>query len=123
MKRKVLVTDDDLGIRRLYERELAKDGYDVVSASTGQEALAKVREERPDLIILDIRMPGMDGIQILSRILEEDNELPVIINTAYSSYKDNFMSWAADAYLVKSSDLSELKETVSSLLHKRSCCL
>lgn len=116
MKKKVLITDDDHGIRLFYERELKKEGYTVVSASNGQEAIEQVKSEHPDLVIMDIRMPGMDGIQTMSRILEENNEMPVIINSAYSSYKDNFMSWSADAYLVKSTDLSELKSTVRSLL-------
>ena len=82
MKRRVLVADDEVSIRHLYKRELVKEGYDVLLASNGQEAIHQVQSERPDLVILDIRMPGMDGIQVLSRILEENNELPVIINSA-----------------------------------------
>ena len=120
MKKKVLITEDDLGIRKLYERELKKEGYDVVVASNAQEAMDRVREEKPDLVVMDIRMPGTDGIQALSCILEENSELPVVINTAYTSYKDNFMSWSADAYLVKSMDTSELKSTVRTLLEKGS---
>ncbi len=119
MKKKVLIADDEVSIRRLYERELKKEGYEVLTAENGQEAIQQVQSHKPDLVILDIRMPGMDGIQVLSRILEENNELPVIISTAYSSYKENFMSWAADAYVVKSSDLSELKSTVRAVLEQR----
>ena len=63
-------------------------------------------------------MPGMDGIEALGRILGQDNTLPVILNTAYSSYKDNFMSWSADAYVVKSSDLTELKAEIRKALEK-----
>ena len=119
MKKKVLIADDEISIRRLYERELKKEGYEVLTAENGQQALQQVQTQKPDLVILDIRMPGMDGIQTLGRMLEENNELPVIISTAYSSYKENFMSWAADAYVVKSSDLSELKSTVRSVLEQR----
>ena len=115
MKR-VLVADDEHSIRKLYERELKKEGYEVLFATNGQEAIQMVRTGRPDLIVMDIRMPGMDGIEAMSRILEENNELPVVINTAYSSYKDNFLSWSADAYLTKSADLSELKGTIKTIL-------
>jgi DNA-binding response OmpR family regulator len=119
MKKKVLITDDDLGIRKFYERELTKEGYDVLVASNGREAIEQVQTGKPDLVIMDIRMPGIDGIQTMVRILEENNEIPVIINSAYSNYRDNFLSWTADAYLVKSSDLTELKSTVKSLLVTR----
>jgi CheY-like chemotaxis protein len=66
-------------------------------------------------------MPGMDGIETLGRILSMDNELPVIIHTAYAQYKDNFMSWSADAYIVKSpSGLAELKAAIQRVLAARS---
>ena len=115
----VLVADDELSIRKLYQRELSREGYHVVCASNGQEAITKSREAAPDLVIMDVRMPGMDGIEAMGRILEENNEVPIVLNTAYTSYKDSFLSWSADAYLTKSSDLSELKETVHTLLHSR----
>jgi CheY-like chemotaxis protein len=113
----VLVADDEVSIRKLYQRELNREGYNVVFASNAQEAVQKARENTPDLVIMDIRMPGMDGIEAMGRILEENNEIPVVINTAYSSYKDSFMSWCADAYVTKSSDLTELKETVKKILN------
>lgn len=112
----VLVADDELSIRKLFQRELTREGYNVLFASNAQEAIRMARENNPDLVILDIRMPGMDGIEAMGRILEEQNDLPVVINTAYSSYKDSFLSWSADAYVTKSSDLTELKETVRNLL-------
>jgi len=114
--KKVLVADDEPSIRKLYERELKKEGYEVLFATNGQEAIQRARADRPDLIVMDIRMPGMDGIEAMSRILEENNSLPVVINTAYSSYKENFLSWSADAYLTKSADLTELKGTIRTLL-------
>jgi DNA-binding response OmpR family regulator len=60
----------------------------------------------------------MNGIEALGRILSKDNKLPIILNTAYSSYKDNFMSWAADAYIVKSADLTELKSQIKEVMEK-----
>ncbi len=112
----ILVVEDEKNLRMLYKEELTAEGYDVVLADSGEEALEIVERRRPDLIVLDIRMPGMDGIEALGRILGKDRSIPVIINTAYSSYKDNFMTWTADAYVVKSSDLSELKTTIKRLL-------
>ena len=112
----VLVADDEVSIRKLYQRELQREGYNVVFATSGQEAIQKAREATPDLVIMDIRMPGMDGLEAMGRILEENNQVPVVINTAYSAYKDSFLSWCADAYVTKSSDLSELKDAVRGLL-------
>jgi len=112
----VLVADDEVVIRKLYQRELQSEGYNVVFATNGQEAIQKARESSPDLVIMDIRRPGMDGLEAMGRILEENNEIPVVINTAYSAYKDSFLSWCADAYVTKSSDLTELKDTIRNIL-------
>jgi len=116
---KLLVVEDDANQRRLYEQELTDEGYQVRTAAGGKEALAEIGKERPDLVIMDISMPGMDGIEALGKVLGVDNTIPVILNTAYANYKDNFLSWAADAYVVKSSDLTELKETIKTVLKKR----
>lgn len=116
----VLVADDEVSIRKLYQRELQDEGYNVVFATNGQEAIQKARDAAPDLVIMDVRMPGMDGLEAMGRILEENNQIPVVINTAYSAYKDSFLSWSADAYVTKSSDLTELKDTVRSILRENS---
>ena len=115
----VLVVEDDQHQRELYREELSDDGYRVITAADGREALSVVREETPDIVILDINMPVMDGLDTLSRLLEHNSHMPVIINTAYASYQDSFTSWSADAYVVKSSDLTELKQTVQRLLAAR----
>jgi len=115
----ILVVEDDKNQRLLYEQELKLEGYEVVTASDGKDALEKIQEQLPNLIIMDINMPKMDGIETMGKILGKNKEIPVIINTAYSNYKDNFMSWAADAYIVKSSNLSELKNTVKEVLAKK----
>lgn len=114
----VLVVEDDKNQRLLYEKELKDEGYDVVLARDGRDALKKVGSEKVDLVVLDIRMPGIDGIETLGNILSVNKKLPVILNTAYSSYKENFMSWAADRYIIKSSDLTELKQSVKELLDR-----
>lgn len=112
----ILVVDDDDAIRMLIEMELAEEGYRVLTASNAKDALEMVQSEDLDLVILDIRMPGMDGLEALPRILGLKEGLKVILNTAYSQYQESFMSWAADAYVIKSADLSELKAKVKELL-------
>ncbi len=112
----ILVVDDDEPVRNLLKEELTEDGYRVITASNARDALKLVENEPLDLVILDIRMPGMDGLEALPRILGLKEGLPVILNTAYSQYKESFMSWAADAYVIKSSDLTELKAKVKELI-------
>jgi two-component system response regulator (stage 0 sporulation protein F) len=114
--RTVLVVDDEESIRFLYREELEEEGYTVITAADGDEALRKVRSDKPDLITLDIRMPGMDGIEVLQRIREMDKEIPVIMSTAYGEYRNDFNVWASDAYVIKTANLGELKETIKRLL-------
>ncbi len=118
-KVRILVADDEPNLRLLYQSELEADGYTVVTASDGKEALDKIDKERPDLVVLDIRMPGMDGVETLNRIIDKYRTLPVILNTAFSNYKDSFMTWPADAYVVKSSDVGELRKRIAEVLAKR----
>lgn len=113
----ILVVEDDKNQLLLYEQELSLEGYNIITARDGLEAIKKVKEESPDLIIMDINMPRMNGIESMGKILTEQ-KVPIIINTAYSIYKDNFMSWSADAYIIKSSDLSELKNKIKELIGK-----
>ncbi|MBE9536391.1 MAG: response regulator [Proteobacteria bacterium] len=116
--KKILVVDDEENIRFLYKEELGDEGYEVVLASSGKEALELLEANKPDLITLDIKMPEMDGIETLKKIKEIDKGMPVILCTAYGQYKQDFSSWASDAYVVKSADLKELKETISKILEK-----
>ncbi len=118
MLKKVLIVDDEPHLRLLYETELRRAGFETMSAANAEQGLEYVDAMRPDLVVLDIRMPGMDGVEALQRILDRDNSIPVVLNTAYSSYRDNFMTWAADAYVTKASDVSELVNTVRELLHE-----
>jgi DNA-binding response OmpR family regulator len=114
--KKLLIVDDEKNLRMLYKTEFEVEGYQVDTAPDAQEALSMFEHERYDLVILDIKMPGMDGVEALGKFLGRDNKIPVIINSAYDSYKDNFMSWAADSYVIKSSDLGELKQKVKEAL-------
>ncbi len=115
-KKKIMVVDDEEAIRVLYVDEFEDEGYDVVACSNGEEALEVFDKEKPDLVILDIAMPGMSGLEVLSKIKEKSPKTPVIMSTAYSHYKDDFYTYVADAYIVKSPDLTELKDKVKDLL-------
>jgi two-component system response regulator (stage 0 sporulation protein F) len=110
--KKILVADDEMSIRLLYSEELREEGYEVFIASNGKEALEVVEKEPLDLIILDIKMPEMSGIEVLRQIKEKYPNLPVLLSSAYSEYKQDFGTWASEEYLVKSSDLEDLKVAV-----------
>ncbi len=116
---KVLIVDDEENVRELYKAELIDEGYEVLLASNGKEAIQCIQKDVPDIVVMDIRMPEMDGIEALGRLVARYKDLPVILNTAYSSYRDDFRTWAAEAYVVKSSDLSELKAKIRDILEKR----
>ena len=116
---KILLIDDEENILMLYQQELLEDGYQVLTAQNAREGIDKIKAELFDLVVMDIRMPAMDGLEALGRILGLKKDIPVILNTAYSNYKDDFMSWAADAYVVKSSDLTQLKTTIREVLDKK----
>ncbi|MCF6291237.1 MAG: response regulator [Desulfobacterales bacterium] len=114
--KKILLVDDEEGIHLLYREELEEEGYEVHSALGGSEALDKLPIIAPDLVILDINMPDMNGIEVLRRMKEINPKLPVILSTAYHEYKQDLGAWASDGYIVKSADLSELKAAVKRCL-------
>jgi len=114
---KLLIVDDDTNIQRLYKEELEEEGYNVVIAGTGKEALEMFERENPDIVTLDILMPDIDGISLLRKMKEQRPNIPIIMSTAYD-YRDDFAVWASEAYIVKSSDLAELKSTIKKLIDK-----
>jgi CheY-like chemotaxis protein len=116
--KKILLVEDEESLRLLYSEELSNEGYEVFTAENGKEALRQVESVRPDLIILDIVMPVMDGMEALGQIMGKERTIPIIIHTSYPGYREDFMSWAADAYVAKSSDSQELKDTVRKLLER-----
>ncbi len=115
----ILLVEDDKNQRLLYEQELKFEGYDIVTAADGKEALEKAQEQPLDMVIMDINLPKMNGLEAIGRILSKNKGIPIIINTAYGNYKDSFMSWMADAYIIKSSDLTELKNKIKEFLTRK----
>jgi len=117
---RLLIIDDEGDIRHLYAAELEDEGHEVVSTGKSSEALDLMRHREFDLVILDIQLDQESGLELLQKIARERGQLPVILCTAFSSYRDDFSSWLADAYVVKSSDLNELKEQVRHVLARHS---
>jgi DNA-binding NtrC family response regulator len=117
---RILVVDDESSIRLLYSHELVDEGYEVITAAGAEEAAEKLRKDEFDLILLDIKLKNESGLDLLQRIVKERHNLPVILCTAFSCYKDDFSAWLADGYVVKSSDLKELKEEIRRVLDKKS---
>ena len=115
----ILVVDDDENQRLLYRQELELAGYHVETAANGPQAIDRVGKGGIDVVLLDVAMPGMDGIEVLGRLLDIERQLPIILNTAYSSYKEDFMTWAAESYVTKSGDLRELRGKIREALVKR----
>ena len=113
---KILIVDDEEHIRFLYSEELAEVGYEVITAESGEGLLEQIEAERPDLVVLDIKMVGYNGLDLLQDIRNRFYNLPVVLCTAYDTFKEDMKSIAADFYVIKSFDLTELKKKISMAL-------
>ncbi|UCH00260.1 MAG: response regulator [Deltaproteobacteria bacterium] len=109
---KILVVDDEEHIRLLYSEELSEAGYEVITAADGYKLTERIDSEKPDLVILDIKMIDYNGLDLLQEIRNKFYNLPVILCTAYDTFKDDIKSIAADFYVIKSFDLTELKKKI-----------
>jgi DNA-binding response OmpR family regulator len=116
---KILVVDDEKSIRALCAEELSEEGYEVVTTGEGKEVMGLIAREKPSVVILDIRMEDCDGLDLLQDLRNAYPGLPIILNTAYDSYRDDVKSVAADYYVVKSFDLSELKTKIAALIKEQ----
>jgi len=116
---KLLVVDDEANIRLLYSEELADEGYEVVTAANIAEATEKLQLNIFDLAVLDIKLKNESGIELLQQLVKERHDMPVILCSAFSCYKDDFSAWLADGYVVKSGDLTELKHEIARVLAKK----
>jgi DNA-binding NtrC family response regulator len=116
---KLLVVDDESNIRLLYSQELSEEGHQVVTAASAGEAVEKLADSDFDLVVLDIKLKNESGLDLLQKIVKERHDMPVILSTAFSCYKDDFSAWLADGYVVKSSDPQELKDEINRVLAKK----
>jgi DNA-binding NtrC family response regulator len=116
---RLLVVDDEANIRLLYSEELSEEGYQVVTAASISEATERLQEGSFDLAVLDIKLRNESGIELLQQLVKERHDMPVILCSAFSCYKDDFSAWLADGYVVKSGDLTELKQEIARVLGKK----
>ena len=117
--KKTLVVAEEQDTRFLYKKELEADGYSVAVATTCEEALQTINSQAPDLIILDIKKPETDGIELMSKVKDEKGDIPIIICTPQGPYKQDFRIWASDAYVVNSVDIREIKLSTKEIFNQR----
>lgn len=114
----ILLVEHNTDQRMLYEMALRDDGYNVVSVSNAKEALLNVEFLSPDVIVLDILLPDMDGIQLIGRLLYFNKRHKIVVHTAYEIFENNLIMCGVDAYVLKSSDLAALKNKIRKLLEQ-----
>lgn len=115
---RLLIVDDEKNIRHLYAADLKDAGYQVETAEDGASAAQMLNNYDFDLVVLDIHMGNESGLDLLQEIVQSKKDLPVILCSAYSCYKEDFSSWLADGYVVKSSDTSALRAEIERVLAK-----
>jgi CheY-like chemotaxis protein len=114
----ILHVEDEGSVRFLYKEVFEELGYEVIQATTGEEALQVLRKRKPDVIILDLKMPGIGGRGFLEKFHRMKLQIPVVVSTAYPFMALDTSALRADAYIIKSGDLDELVDKVASLVGK-----
>jgi DNA-binding response OmpR family regulator len=117
---RLLLVEDEPAHLDFYRRLLAEDGHEVAEAHCGKDAITVAKSFCPSVVILDLVLPDMDGTEAIARLLSECGHPKIVINTCYESFRFDFRCWGADAFVVKSSDPSELRAKVRQLLSTRS---
>ncbi len=117
-KRKILVVDDEADILELLASRLKANNYDVVTAVDGEDALAKISKEKPDAVLCDIMMPRLGGLDVLRKIRETDDRLPIFMITAYTN-EERFKianQYNASGFIVKTEDLQSQIENIAAII-------
>ncbi|MBI5873105.1 MAG: response regulator [Candidatus Omnitrophica bacterium] len=118
-KKKILVVDDELNFLEMVKRRLSDSGYEVVTATTGAQAMEKVVQEKPDVVFLDVMMPGIDGLEVLKDMRAKNNNIPIYIMTAYSN-EERFKSaqeWGASGFITKTGDLKKAIKNIENFIN------
>ena len=119
MKESLLIADCDEKARMQYKELLEKEGYNVIFAKNGQQTLERIEDEHIDLVLLDIKMPDINGMDVLLQIVKKNAHLPVLINTAFLGYIEDCRSWIAEDYIIKSADLLQLLNKIKEVLLRK----
>lgn len=109
---RILMIEDEADLRLLYRLLLEEEGFEIIDAGSATEALQALTGQKIDAVVLDLALPDTDGLQLMSAILAQQPHLPIVINTAYQYRSEDFHCWGAEAFVVKSSDISELKNAL-----------
>ena len=116
MTKKVLIVDDEKDIIKVVLHRIKGQGYDVITALTGEEALEKVKQEIPDLILLDLRLPGISGGEVCEKLKSDERykHIPIIFLTASESanFETKCKQWGAESYVSKPFDAHQLQEVI-----------
>ncbi len=115
---RLLLVEDEPAQLDYYRYLLEQDGHDVRHATCGKEAIAVAEQFCPSVVVMDLVLPDMDGTEAISRILNTCHKAKIVINTNYESFRLDFRCWGADAFVVKSSDPTELRTAVKQVLAK-----
>lgn len=117
---RILIAEDETSLNDLLQDALRMNGYETISAKHGMEALRLVREEKPDLIILDINMPHLDGFEVIKKLRNENNNIPIIVLTARDQKDDKSIGFGlgADDFVTKPFGLEELIMRVAAVLRR-----
>ena len=114
-KKRILIVDDEPGILKVLAIQLTHDGYDVITTTTGEEAIDLVREKNPDVVLLDILMPGVTGLEVLDKV-RAFSQVPVIVFTANPRVVAEAMEMGANGSIPKPFNPDELKEKIEAAL-------
>ena len=119
MKNRILLADDDESVRKMVARVLESAGYSTVLASSSEEAIAEFREACPDLMLLDLKVPGEEGWRMLDQVYQEGRQSPLVVMTVWPDQSEHAARRGVEALLEKPLDLSMLIETIGNLLGTR----
>lgn len=114
----ILVVDDQMGVRRLLFEAFQEEGYKVDMAANGPDALEKINQVRPDIVLMDMKMPGMSGLEVLREVKKQDKDLKIILMTAYGELEivAEAMALGVTEYVTKPFDINEVRGLVRKAL-------
>jgi DNA-binding NtrC family response regulator len=113
---RITLIDDEEHIRQYYQEELAEEGHEISTLPSGEELMKNLDALQPEAVVLDIRLVDYDGLELLQQIRSRHHDMPVILCSAYDTYKEDPKAMAADYYVVKSFDLTPLKTAIHKAL-------